>query len=491
MRLKEKEEYDVLRLIEHNQVCYISSECQKGCILPRWLKYHPCVEKKEMFEMIGSIVRQLGQIHRCPNYPCYQYVNPYSMIMSEDKKLYFLDLNAKRNLEQLRIVQRRTIREHFLPPEEPYYQRASVELDIYGLGKTIQYLLSEAETDPLLTKSEEIKFQKIISQCLNRHSKKSFHNVSEIQKMIPECKKLKKNKGKVRKIVLTIMAGVILSGSVIAGKGDGESIEKVEKSTKESKQEMSVQDEILNLELGRIYFLELENYEKSKVYFENVKQSKLAESMAVISESMSGDIQEEKLRKALESAENELLLQENMNQQDKAEYYQCVLRGYSILDEKTDAENVIRIGEICLKLEILDKETEILGLTAAAYERLEKYEEAGFWYEEQLKCEEEAETKEEIYKKAVTLYEQAGQREHALELCRSGIEEFKQSSELRTIYIRILLKDSNIERSVCIQNIKEQLNDCPELEKEEEFQKLIKEHGIIVKGENVWEQGEE
>ena len=101
---------------------------------------------------------------------------------------------------------------------------------------------------------------------------------------------------------------------------------------------MSVQDEILNLELGRIYFLELENYEKSKVYFENVKQNKLAESMAVISESMSGDIQEQKLRKALESAENELLLQENMNQQDKTEYYQCVLRGYSILDEKTDAE---------------------------------------------------------------------------------------------------------------------------------------------------------
>ena len=29
-----------------------------------------------------------------------------------------------------------------LPPEVNYYQAASIELDIYGLGRTIQYLLS-------------------------------------------------------------------------------------------------------------------------------------------------------------------------------------------------------------------------------------------------------------------------------------------------------------------------------------------------------------
>ena len=185
MCLGTKEGYDVLRLIEHDQVCYVSSEYVRGNPLPRWIKYHPCIEKGELFRMIGDIAGQLSRIHRCRGNPCYRYVNPYSMSMSEDGRVGLLDVNAESNSGQLRLMQRRTVREHFLPPEEPYYQRASVELDIYGFGRTLQYLLSETETEPPLRKAEEVRFQKIISRCLNGHSKKTFQNVSDIQRMIP------------------------------------------------------------------------------------------------------------------------------------------------------------------------------------------------------------------------------------------------------------------------------------------------------------------
>ncbi|MGN1165433.1 MAG: hypothetical protein ACI4S2_03260 [Lachnospiraceae bacterium] len=485
--MKEKEEYDVLRLIEHNKICYISSECQKGCILARWLKYHPLIDKKEMFEIISSIVKQIGQIHRCPGNSCYQYVNPYSIIVSEDRKIYFLDMNAKGNINHLRIVQRRTIREHFLPPGEPYYQKASVELDIYGLGKTIQYLLSGAETEPSLTKSEEIKFQKIISRCLNRHSKKSFHNVSEIQKKIPQYKQSGRKKGRVKKTGLAIITGIMLSGVLVYGIEFENVKEEPEKNVEKTEQQMSDQDEKLNLELGRIYFLEFENYEKSKEYFARVKQNKLAVNMSVISECLVNNSQVYKLREALEKVENEILLMEGSSE-EKAEYYQCILRGYCVLSEESDAENVIRIGEICLQDENVNRKSEIMGVVAAAYESLGKVEEAGMMYKEQIEYEEAVESKEEIYKKAATVYEQAGNIEESLELYRKGIEEFGHSEELRTGYIRTLLKEPDIERKICIQIVKEQLEECPELEEVTEFQKLMKEYGLKVKGEKVWEE---
>lgn len=482
--LKEKEEYDVLRLIEHNRVCYISSECKKGCILPRWLKYHPTISKKEMFDIIASIVKQIGQIHRCPGCSCYQYVNPYSIIVSEDRKIYFLDMNSKGNINYLRIAQRRMIREHFLPPDEPYYQKASVELDIYGIGKMVQYLLSEAEPEPSITKSEEIKFQKIISRCLNRHSKKSFHDVSEIQKKLPRYKQSGKNV-RTNKAVVFLMTGIIVLSIFLYG--TVAECPKKEQNEKKSEQLPAVQDEKLNLELGRLYFLELENYEKSKEYFAKVKKNKLAENMSVISECLSDNGQIYKLRKALENTENEILLLEESSK-EKSEYYQCILRGYCVLSEESDAENVIRIGEICLEDENVTRKSEIMGSVALAYERLGKEEAAGAMYKEQLEFEEETGAKEEIYKKAATVYENAGHVEDALEIYREGIKEFGQSEELRTGYIRTLLKDPDMDRKMCIQIIKEQLEECSEMGEAEEFQKLMKEYGIKVKGEDVWEE---
>ena len=87
--MQQKESYDVLRLIEHGQICYISSENVQGRTLARYLKYHPVMEKKEMFLLLKAIAEQLELIHRCRGNPCYQYVNPYSIILAEDGRGLF------------------------------------------------------------------------------------------------------------------------------------------------------------------------------------------------------------------------------------------------------------------------------------------------------------------------------------------------------------------------------------------------------------------
>ena len=179
--MQQKESYDVLRLIEHGQICYISSENVQGRTLARYLKYHPVMEKKKMFLLLKAIAEQLELIHRCRGNPCYQYVNPYSIILAEDGRVYFLDMKAETNRKQVVFMQRRDMREYFLPPEENYYQNASKELDIYGLGKTFQYILASSETEPHLNRWEEHRLQSIISKTMG--TKGSYYqSVSEIQK---------------------------------------------------------------------------------------------------------------------------------------------------------------------------------------------------------------------------------------------------------------------------------------------------------------------
>ena len=53
----EREGYEVLRLIEHNQKCYISSDYVEGKSLIQWLKYHPNLTKKQLFLWILSILQ--------------------------------------------------------------------------------------------------------------------------------------------------------------------------------------------------------------------------------------------------------------------------------------------------------------------------------------------------------------------------------------------------------------------------------------------------
>ena len=163
--LQQKESYDVLRLIEHGQICYISSENVQGRTLARYLKYHPVMEKKEMFLLLKAIAEQLELIHRCRGNPCYQYVNPYSIILAEDGRVYFLDMKAETNMKQVVFMQRRDMREYFLPPEENYYQNASKELDIYGLGKTFsiysRFVRNRTASEPMgRTQTSEYHFKK-------------------------------------------------------------------------------------------------------------------------------------------------------------------------------------------------------------------------------------------------------------------------------------------------------------------------------------------
>ena len=462
MCLAVKEDYEVLRLIEHDQVCYAGSECVKGNPLPRWIKFHPCIGKEELFRMADDIAGQLSGFHRCRGNPCYRYVNPYSIIVSEDGRARFLDINAVSNGGQLRIMQRRTVREHFLPPEDAYYQKASVELDIYGFGRTLQYLLSEAEVNPPLRKVEEARFQKIISKCLGGHSKKPFRCVSDIQKMIPVYRRLKKDGDGKRKLMI-IGAGVFavagLTGVVISGfsarsnahpskvqeevrsQGEQAAVKQLPGQPREQEemQELAVTafERHLYMKLGTVYFLELEDYGKSVEYFRGIEGDELAGHMAVVAEYFAGTLkQQEKLERALYKAEEELRLQsmeETSKVQDEEE-----TPGVPGEGEATKPRGENSFGDE-------DGLREKAGLYLCILKGYAALEEDG-------------ETKGETAQRL---------------------------SSIRTAGLEALLETAEADRRQVLLRIREQINEQPELEEDKEFKKVMRRYGIIVENGRV------
>lgn len=503
--MQQKESYDVLRLIEHGQICYISSENVQGRTLARYLKYHPVMEKKEMFLLLKAIAEQLELIHRCRGNPCYQYVNPYSIILAEDGRVYFLDMKAETNMKQVVFMQRRDMREYFLPPEENYYQNASKELDIYGLGKTFQYILASSETEPHLNRWEEHRLQSIISKTMG--TKGSYYqSVSEIQKQIPKWKeKVNKessgDKGKRRwKIYIALFFAVVAAGYMLIQQRknvpDG-IIKEQQKATSNSNTELRTDSQKNEkrdeeyLELALAYFLNVGNVEKSRICLNELTNKELAENLKMLIGAYEKQECPEDVRKYKESLaylEKVWKKRSKISEEKQKQEIQCLIRGYGLLDDEDSVEKVLELVKRGMQTDYLNDpvKKEMLEYQAAACEKKKTEEEAAKIYTELLEMEQEDGNREMLYKKIAQLYEAAGRCDMAMDICIQGIGELKESKELKLMHIRFMCADPSVSREECSMKIKEYVRDDGQLPDQEEFKKLQKEYAIKMEGEEVW-----
>ncbi len=528
--MNEDEGFDVLRLIEHNQKCYISSDYTEGNTLVRQLKYHPNMTKQQVLFWIHEIARNLSCIHRCRGNPCYQYVTPYTIIVTREGELCFLDMGAKSNEKLQNKMNHRSVRDHFLPSEELYYHQASVGLDIYGYGKTIQYLLSETEITPALKKREEAKLRRIITKCLDMHSKHAYSNMSQIQKELPNYSKdkngIKKEKRRyeeksrrkviVRRVVvlfLTLAIGAVLRLQIRyrfeqasrekSEKADAESaLSQSQKSDDKEKNDSAEITDPLISRLGLLYFLDLKSYEESATYFSMLSNQDLAAGMSALAGDLSGKerLTENEIRTILEMIMDVLEERDDRKLADTevTDYYRCLLRGYAMLSSENDARQMKLIGDKLLETKLTDAaQSECMQYMAIANEKLGDYDKSIYIYEQLLEDQgkkgitdsnDSAEQfdREKMYEAVSRLWEEKGDTAHALEMCRKGIEEIWDSELLKLAYIRIQCADSGIARELCAQTIKEYIALQPDLKESQEFKKLSQEYGIVVEGEEVW-----
>lgn len=381
--MEEKRNYEILKFVMHGDKCYMSTDIVKGKPLIVWLKYHAHITKEQFYEWARQIIADLDHFHRCRGNPCYQYVNPYSVIVGEDRKVYLLDLASKEQEDMMHLMQRRYVRENFLSPENQYYQKSEEKEDIYGFGKMIQYVLSSVELEPELKFLESVRIQKIITRCLDKQGKKRYQKLSDLSGQFSLSEKRNGSKKIMYvMIALTVIGLLVLSGNRIVSCISGQSRrqggqdtkladterkedmkaqayqerfqelkEQWETERKELQDESSKREQELLYDLAFVYFSQMKDYEVCSRYLEEMKEpDAFAKDMVRLCGMMSrADGEDDNTEKRTEDEDESVeMLLERMRQEipdeEDERYAECIefakeqLQKEDVVEEQTSGE---------------------------------------------------------------------------------------------------------------------------------------------------------
>lgn len=381
--MEEKRNYEILKFVMHGDKCYMSTDIVKGKPLIVWLKYHAHITKEQFYEWARQIIADLDHFHRCRGNPCYQYVNPYSVIVGEDRKVYLLDLASKEQEDMMHLMQRRYVRENFLSPENQYYQKSEEKEDIYGFGKMIQYVLSSVELEPELKFLESVRIQKIITRCLDKQGKKRYQKLSDLSGQFSLSEKRNGSKKIMYvMIALAVIGLLVLSGNRIVSCISGQSRrqggqdtkladterkedmkaqayqeqfqelkEQWETERKELQDESSKREQELLYDLAFVYFSQMKDYEVCSRYLEEMKEpDAFAKDMVRLCGMMSrADGDDDNTEKRTEDEEESVeMLLERMRQEipdeEDERYAECIefakeqLQKEDVVEEQTSGE---------------------------------------------------------------------------------------------------------------------------------------------------------
>ncbi|MDY3122696.1 hypothetical protein [Suipraeoptans intestinalis] len=527
--------FDVLRLIQCQKTCHRGMDSVRGRRLTDLLSEEKEISKEEFFSWVETMTKQLDQLYKDREEPCYQFLNPYSIIISTSRELFLLDYSSETNHKTILFINQRKIRNFFLPEGSTYYDRPSLALDLFGLGRTLQYILTYGQITPGLGKREELQLRKIISACLhpspafaygalfrikrrisglsqkNKRQLKNHRKTSDsskIKKEIPHEKgrlvsPRRKKAGKIigigGGILLILLAGWLFIPQAVGFEKREEKEtavrENVETGTQNPKrgedrkgrgagQKEKKKDagQEVERDMAIAYVLEQGNEELGKAYLRMLaERGGTGKDIQIVAEGI-------RRKKGGKQIETSLKRLEGQEKQSRSRYYRrFLIQGYLQLKSTRGYEKVIEIGRECQKETWSEKEMwEIMEAMAIAWEELGETEKSAKVYENLIGLTKEEKKKESLYKKVDFLMRQTGQEEERGKLLEKGTEELKTSRELRNLHIKWYCDSKEKTREDCAGVIQKYLQDCPELREDRGFQKLQEEYGIREEEEKIW-----
>lgn len=519
--MTERAEYAVLRFVDKNGYCHMVSDYVKGSSIAGHIKEHPQMEKQDFFHLLSQITAVALQYSKWQDGDCYGYMNPYAFILAGEE-LTLLDTKDEENEQAIAFMQRKNVRSLFMRPQRVLSLKMNFEDDMYGLGKTLQFLAAKSEVTPKMGRKEEKILKRIISKCLDE-KKKSIKDLKEVNRELRQLEEAgnKRSTGRtVKRAISAVIAGTAILGGIIFLRGDaGQTAyagtknadtarvheadmknESGESGDTDVSQTVNPEYIEAKMELGLLYFTELEDREQAVACMEELENvSELAKTYLKIFAFLHQERTEtyigRELEQTLESGQEQLKVYQTAaeNWEEKQILYEMpFLRAYGILDTGTAAEQSIELcsgllenNEWKLGQQENDRESEIRICLAGAYEKIGDEERALEEYETVKGLQGDKNTQEQIFVKLAELYDKTGQTEKAWETLEEGTQKVADSEVLWLRYLNKCCADSGIERVACADYVKQALEAIPELTENEEFKKLQKEYEITVEGESI------
>ena len=221
--------YEVLKFIEHGVHCRQSMDCVQGTILLNYLKENPRIEKGMLISWFRELAASVDQYHRSRSRQNYRYLNPCSIVVSEEGKLFLLDMEAPDNEPVMKRMQKRAVRNHFVKPVYEIGTAGNNDADLFAYGRTIQFVLAYSEVYPALSRWEENRLARVIDRCTGETHKK-YADLQQVLKDLPPVPKpgtsahrlIGNGSARVRKSVILAGAAAGLTVCVALGAGEDE-----------------------------------------------------------------------------------------------------------------------------------------------------------------------------------------------------------------------------------------------------------------------------
>ncbi len=244
-----EEMYEVLSFVEHGAHCRQTMDCVQGTLLIEYIKENPQIEKQVLFEWFRKIGVCLDQYHRCRNRRSYRYLNPYSVVVTEERNIRLLDMEAPENGFVMKQMQKRAMREHFVKPVYGLGKERTNCADLFAYGKTLRFILACSCPEPELTRWEEARLLKLTERCMGE-SKKSYEDFQEVLKSLPSIKRNGRDEGRrsghrTARLAWSAAACVILCTALAVGRqglaSDGEQAEELLAAEKPDAAEIEIE----------------------------------------------------------------------------------------------------------------------------------------------------------------------------------------------------------------------------------------------------------
>ena len=379
-----EEMYEVLKFIEHGAQCRQSMDCEKGDLLIYYLRENRQMEKETLFEWFRQIGISADQFHRCRGGRRYRYLNPCSIVVAEDGRVYLLDLEAPENESVMKKMQQRAIRKHFVKTASGEENGLAGDPDLFGYGRTMQFVLAYTAVVPQLTRREEKKLERIIERC-TEFTRNRYSDIRQAANDIPSVPGNPGIRGAFgRKTALAAAGGFAAAALFLWQAGDGAGSE-------------GRGNEELSTAAGRDYGSE----EDVKAESDEAGSSG-AEAQVPYEESSEGLSEEEYISGAGE-----------------------MLKSYLLQNTEEGNAQVVLLGS--------SLERELLRSLAAAYERQEMTEEAILAYGRLLEIEEGTDRIEAAAEKKMSLEAGQGQYAQAVLTGEEALMRAEHSEKIRTL----------------------------------------------------------
>ena len=465
----EKSYYEVIKFLDHDDSSRVTMDVVKGELLVNKVKSTPETTKNQVFSWFYHLLNQMIQYHKCFHNRSYRYLNPFSVVITEENEVFLLDIDASSNSFVLKQLQTPSMREHFLKTTIQPTEENKTRYDIYCFGKTIQYVLASLESFISLNRREELKLLKLVEKCFDENTKKGYGNFVQMKKDLSFAK-LKKDssvtevknekrifdfKNKKLKIILMI-ALVLIVVNVLLGV-------------------------ILNL------FFSEDNHERSGEEFSNEAIAK--EEFEGVRDGGEGDTEEHQEEESVEEErpagagnprnnneegegefQNEEATEENLGSfGEEEDSLDGILKsldedmnrllGYLHHNDKEANQKIISQGE---EMELI-----ILRGLAMAYDREGYHELAIAAYGRLIGIENREEHLERATLRKMKLEEELGLFEQALETGRAGLERVEGSLDIGRLTLEILINSGRASPEEVMLEYERLREMIPELEEDE------------------------